>query len=226
MRSKAARVALILFVMLIILLVIGQIAAPRIAASYVEREIKKRYPDCGKVDVSVKAFPFLKLLFSEYDELVIKSSGITVEEVKFDKVSMESNSGKVASYDAWVTQQEIFKVFSTTNSYLSNPTLDMEKGFINVYGTVIDSSPQVNVHLKGTLKVVDATQIFLDPVLIEVESPYDIPAIANQIEERANTTPVFNLKENLDFSVTEIDFAAGMMHIKGYVDLDRILNKS
>ncbi|MBN2168619.1 MAG: hypothetical protein JW738_05190 [Actinobacteria bacterium] len=161
----------------------------------------------------------------DYDNLEVQADRIAVEGIIFDTVTLKSDSWPDASYEAWVTDKEMYGVFSVSTSYLSQPALKLEGGYLIASGTINVGYSAVTVNIRGSLVPRDGRRIFLLPAEVEVTSPYNSSAIEDEVIDTVNSKPLFDMQENLPFKVSEIHITTGRLRFNGSMNIEHALKQ-
>ncbi|MBU1671589.1 MAG: DUF2993 domain-containing protein [Actinobacteria bacterium] len=223
-KKRALIIVAAVVVVLLGLWIASEIVIPRVAASYIKKEIRKRYPQAGAIDVSVSAFPAIKLVFKEYDKLHVEVSSITLQDVNFDKITLDSTKWPQGHFKAFIVADEIVRFFSLTHSYVQEATLSMEGDKLRVRGKVNVAGVTVDVDAVGTLEPTAGKLVFFKPAEVNV-SGISVPArgvaLVNQV---MLDNPVFVVREDLPYTITGVKVGGGMLEIEGDANLEKALN--
>lgn len=223
-RSRSILLVVILAVVLVALWVASELAIPGIAASYARREITKRYPDAAPVTASVKAFPALKLAFRKYDRLRVTVGSITLQDVRFSRIELESTDWPDADFRAAIGQDEIMRFFSLQHSYVMEPRITIVPGGLKVTGKVDVGLALVNVSSVGALECADGRNVYFRPDDIQV-SGARVPGQGVEMVRRVmDDNPVFVVRQDLPYTIEEVGTEAERVIITGRVDLEKALN--
>ena len=225
MRSWAFKAPIIIILVLLILWGITEIAGPPIAEAVVKGMIQDRYPQVTDPSVSISAFPALKLAFKKYDKLtIIVNVMITLQGVNFDHIELRSSEWPAGRYRAVIRPEEIQRFFSLKNSYVIDPQLTIQENELSVAGKVNVGNFKVSVNAVGTLEPVDGKKIFFRPQNIQVAG---IP-LASQgvtlVKQVMEANPVFTVREDLPYTISQIFVEQGRLVLKGNVDMEKALN--
>ncbi|MHB8894245.1 MAG: LmeA family phospholipid-binding protein [Candidatus Geothermincolia bacterium] len=222
--GKGWIVAIVIVAVLLVLWIVSEIVIPAVASSYVKNEIKKKYPQAQDVSVSIRAFPAIRLAFKDYSRLVVKVRDITLEDVKFDSIVLESNKWPNGVFDATVLPSEIMRFFSATHSYVLQPQLAINSGAIQVSGKMNLGYATVSVSATGNLEPRGGKQIFFTPSNIEIAGIGNSAKATGVVRDIMASNPVFVIRADLPFDVTAVTASNGKIQVKGTVDLSKALN--
>ena len=217
------KILIIVVLVLVILWAASEIAIPKIASTYITNKVKNKYPQARDVSASVSAFPAIKLAFKDYSSLTVKVSGITIEGVTFKTIQLKSSKWPAGSYTAVVTPDEIMRFFSTTHSYVLQPSLSLSGGKIQVSGEMNLGYAVAGIKATGNLAPKAGKQVFFEPAEITVTGMKSTTQAQNVIRQIMASDPVFVIRENLPFTVTGIAATSGAIVVKGNVDLEKAL---
>ncbi len=224
MRSWAFKAPIIIILVLLILWAITEIAGPPIAEAVVKGMIQNRYPQVTDPSVSISAFPALKLAFKKYDKLTIIVNVITLQGVNFDRVELRSSEWPVGRYRAVIRPEEIQRFFSLKNSYVIDPQLTIQENELSVAGKVSVGNFKVSVNAVGTLEPVGGKKLFFRPQNIQVAGiPLANQGVA-QVQKGMQENPVFTVREDLPYTISQIFVEQGKLVLKGNVDMEKALN--
>lgn len=220
---RTVRIIVALILCFLLLWLVSELALPPIASRYVKREIDSRYPEAGDVSVSVSAFPAVKLAFKKYDDLEVEGKLITIEGILFDSIKLRSDGWPGATYRATIGPQEINRFFTSAGSFLLNPEAGIVGDVLYLSGTVQVGSTAADVKATGTLRA-DVQDIFFMPVTIEVSGVTSTQKAIDQVNEAMSRSPVFVIREDVPFTVSEITVRGGKLVVDGTVDLEDALD--
>lgn len=224
MRSTTLKTVLIILSVLFVLFVASELIVPRVAASYVKREIRKRYPAVTGLSVSVKAFPALRLAFKQYGRLHVKAGNIALQGVDFDSISLDSPGWPGATFEAVIGPGEISRFFSLASSYLQEPEVRLEGDALRITGSVDTGDSNVEVDATGTLRALNGRNVFFEPREVRAGGVRVTSVGLDTVKQVMSGTPIFTVREDLPFSITGITVKGGMLKISGNVNLEKALN--
>jgi len=217
------KILIIVVLVLVILWVASEIAIPKIASTYITNKVKNKYPQARDVSASVSAFPAIRLAFKDYSSLTVKVSDITIEGVTFKTIQLKSSKWPAGSYSAVVTPDETMRFFSTTHSFVLEPSLSLSGGKIQVSGKMNLGYAVAGITATGNLAPKAGKQVFFEPAEITVTGMKSTTQAQNVIRQIMASDPVFVIRENLPFTVTGIAATSGAIVVKGNVDLEKAL---
>jgi|GEM_PF-913531 len=221
--SRGWKITTVIVAALLTLWIASEIAIPAIASSYIKREIKNKYPKAREVSVSVSAFPALRLAFKQYSRLEIKVNGITLEGINFDKIELKSNRWPDGVFTSLVSPDEIMRFFSLSYSYVLQPTITLEHGKIQVSGRIDLGYAVAGITATGNLKARDGRQVFFEPEDISADKVKLTAPAVESIRQIMATNPVFVIRDDLPFTVTEVTATGGALQTRGSVNLEKAL---
>lgn len=224
MRSTALKIVLIILSVLLVLWVASELIVPRVAASYVKREILKRYPDATGLSVSVKAFPALRLAFKQYSRLTVKAENITLQSVNFDSIALDSPGWPGATFEAVIGPGEISRFFSLASSYLLEPKVRLEGNALRVTGLINTGYSDIEVDATGTLRALNGRNVYFEPREVRAGGVRVTPEGVSAVKQVMARTPIFTVREDLPFSIIETSVEGGKLKISGSVNLEKALN--
>ncbi|HEY5494033.1 MAG TPA: hypothetical protein VIK15_05515 [Candidatus Anoxymicrobiaceae bacterium] len=217
------KILIIVVLVLVILWVASEIAIPKIASTYITNKVKNKYPQARDVSASVSAFPAIRLAFKDYSSLTVKVSDITIEGVTFKTIQLKSSKWPAGSYSAVVTPDETMRFFSTTHSFVLEPSLSLSGGKIQVSGKMNLGYAVAGITATGNLAPKAGKQVFFEPAEITVTGIKSTAQAQNVIRQIMASNPVFVIREGLPFTVTSIVATSGAIVVKGDVDLEKAL---
>ena len=209
--------------MLVVLWVASEVFIPMIASSYITNKVKNKYPQAQDVSASVSAFPAIRLAFKDYTSLQVKVSGITIEGVTFKTIELKSNKWPDGTYAALVTPDDIMRFFTTTHSYVLQPSLSLAGGRIQVSGKMNLGYATAGITATGNLVSKGGKQIYFEPAAVTVTGIKSTQQAQNVIRNIMATQPVFVIREDLPFTVDTIAVTGDALVVKGTVDLEKAL---
>jgi hypothetical protein len=222
--SWAFRVPLIIILILLLLWGVTEIAGPPIAEAVVKKMIRDRYPQATDPSVSIRAFPALKLAFKDYDKLTIVVNSITLQGVDFDRIELTSYDWPAGSFRGVIRQDEIERFFTLQHSYVIDPKLEIQNDSVVVSGKVSVSGLLVSVKAVGALVPLDGRRIYFEPQSVQVAG-VPIPSQGvTLVRQVMKENPVFTVREDLPYTITQIFVEQGKMVIKGNVNMEKALN--
>lgn len=222
--NTGLKALIIIVVILLVLVIASEIAIPIAGSWYLEREIKKRYPEAGSVSVSVRAFPAFRLLFKQYGSLKVEVEGITLKGVNFESIRLTSSRYPDALYEAFISQDEINRFFSIESSYLGDARIAVRNDNIQVIGKFDTGFGVFDVTATGTLSAANGREVYFRPQAVEA-SGINLPSeIVNQVKDAVGGTPIFLVRQDLPFTISSISAQQGKLKISGDVDLEQALN--
>jgi hypothetical protein len=223
-KKKALIIVAVIVGVLLVVWIASEIVIPRIAASYITKEIRKRYPQAGEIKVSVSAFPAIKLAFKKYDNLHVEVGDITLQEVNFKKITLDSKKWPQGHFKAVITADEIVRFFSLTHSYVLEPSLSMENDKLRVTGKVNVGGVVVDVDALGNLEPTAGRLVYFKPTEVNV-SGVNVPSRGVALVQQVMLdNPVFTVREDLPYTITSIKAGGGMLIIEGDANLEKALN--
>ena len=209
---------------LLVLWVASEIVIPRVASSYVENRIRKKYPEATSVSVSMSAFPAVRMAFRDYSNLTVKVRGVTLEDISFDAIVLESRKWPRGTFAATVLPSEMMRFFSATHSYVRQPALSLDGDAIKVTGRIDVGYATVDVVATGNLESRRGKQIFFVPDNVATEGVNNKAKAEAAVRDTMAASPVFVVRSDLPFDVTTITAGGGRLKVVGTVDLSRALN--
>jgi hypothetical protein len=224
MRSTAVKAIVIVLAVLILLWIASELIIPRVAASYAEREIRKRYPQATDVSVSVRAFPALKLAFKQYSRLRVSADNITLEGVNFDSIQLDSPGWPGGTFEAVIGATEINRFFSLATSYLVEPRVQLQGNTLRITGLINAGGSTVQVDATGTLHALNGKNVYFVPQDVVVGGVRFNEAGVSAVKEIMARTPIFTVRQNLPFDITGTVIEQGKLRITGNVNLEKALN--
>lgn len=223
-KKKTLIIIAVIVGILLVVWIASEIVIPRIAASYITREIKKRYPQANEIEVSVTAFPAIKLAFKDYDNLQVEVSDITLQEVDFQKITLDSKKWPQGYFKAVIGVEEIVRFFSTKHSYVLDPSLSMEKDALRVTGRINAGGLLLNVDALGNLEPAAGKLVYFKPIEVNV-SGISVPSRGVALVKQVMLdNPVFTVREDLPYTITGIKAGGGALVIEGNANLEKALN--
>ena len=223
-RSWAFKAPLIALVVLLLLWAITEIAGPPIAEGVVKGMIQERYPQVTDPSVSISAFPALKLAFKKYDKLTVIVNAITLQGVSFDRVELKSDEWPFGGFRGVIRTDEIQRFFSLKHSYVVDPQLVIQDDRVSVAGKVQVGGLMVSVNARGILEPVDGRKIFFQPQDVQVAGMPLVEKYVVQVQKVMQENPVFAVREDLPYTISNIFVEQGKMVITGNVDMEKALN--
>jgi LmeA-like phospholipid-binding len=224
LHSWAFKVPVIIIVILLLLWAVTEIAGPPIAEAVVKKMIQDRYPQATDPYVSISAFPALKLAFKKYDKLTVVVNSITLQGVNFDRIELTSDEWPAGRFRGVIRPDEIQRFFSLKHSYVIDPQLQIQDNLISVSGKVNVSGLLISVNAVGTLVPLDGRRVFFEPQSVQVAGlPVSGEGVA-LVQQVMKENPVFTVREDLPYTITQIFVEQGKMVIKGNVDMEKALN--
>lgn len=224
MGRGALKVIIIVLAIVLVLWGASEIAIPRIASWYIEKEIKKEYPQATDVSVSVKAFPALKLAFKKYSRLDVRIGNVTLEGVDFVSIDMLSSAWPMGAFTAVINQDELNKFFDPANPDIGDLRLEFATNVVRAHFSVEIGPSTVDAVATGALSARNGRDVYFVPDSIKVED-FDVPESATSIISRyMNSYPVFSVREDLPFTINELKPGAGTLSVMGTVNLEKALN--
>ena len=217
------KILIIVVLVLVVLWVASEIALPKIASTYITNKVKNKYPQAKDVSATVSAFPAIRLAFKDYSSLTVKVSGITIEGVTFKTIQLKSRKWPAGSYTAVVTPDETMRFFSTTHSFILDPSLSLSVGKIQVSGMMNLGYAVAGIKATGNLTPKTGKQVFFEPAEIAVTGIRSTAQAHNLIRQIMASDPVFVIRDDLPFTVTSIVATNGAIVVKGNVDLEKAL---
>ena len=221
--SRPLKILIIILAVLLALYVASELLIPVGASWYIEREIKKRYPDATDVSVSVRAFPAFKLFSKKYSKLTIEAKEIELEGIDFDSLKLSSSTYPSGTFDAVIDQGEISDFFPVADSYLENPQVTTQDSEILVTGTVDLGFGPLNVSGTGTLVPQNGREVYIVAHSITVGSGSAQREYEEAVRQYIMENPIFEVREDLPFTITTIKAGHGKLTITGDVDIEEAL---
>lgn len=209
---------------LLVLFLASELVIPRIAASYVKREIRKHYPTVKDLSVSVRAFPALRLAFKRYSRMTVKAGNITLQGIDFDSITLESPGWPGATFEAVIGQEEIGSFFSLASSYLEDPEVTLEDGALRITGSVDTGESSVEVVATGTLRALNGRNIYFEPLEVRAGGVRVTAAGLEAVRGVMDETPIFTVREDLPFNITGTQVDGGRLELSGSVNLEKALD--
>lgn len=208
------------------LYIASELLIPAAASWYVKREIKKRYPSVTDISVSVRSFPAFLLLFKKYSHLKLTARRITLEEVTFDQIELASSRFPDATFEAVIGQSEINRFFTLSSSYLENPGIIIEQDRLRVSGGVDVGFGTIDAVATGTLDARGGREVYFQPRTINVEGLSMPSTGVGLVRGVMGGRPLFTVRQDLPFTISEIAAEQGKLKIRGNVDLEKALKVS
>jgi len=222
--GRGWKVLIIVVAVLIVLWVASEIAIPLAADAYIKGKIKNKYPKAHDISVSVHAFPAIRLAFKQYSSLDVKVSGITLENVNFQTITLHSKKWPLGTFDATITSSEIIRFFSLTHSYVLQPELTLNQDSLQVSGRMNLGYTTATVTAVGKLVPKDGKLVYFQPDKVTVAG-ISIPSKGvNLVSQIMKDNPVFVVREDLPFTISAITARNGNLDIKGSVNLEQALH--
>jgi hypothetical protein len=225
-RSWAFKAPLIVLVVLLLLWGITEIVGPPIAEGVVKGMIKDRYPQATDPYVSISAFPALKLAFKKYNKLTVTVDAITLQGVSFDRVELRSEEWPFGTFKGVIRADEIQRFFSLKHSYVIDPQLVIQNDRASVEGKMQVGGMMVSVSAFGVLEPVDGRKVFFRPQEVKVAGMLLAEKYVAQVQKVMQESPVFEVREDLPYTISQIFIERGKMVITGNVDMEKALNIS
>lgn len=224
MRSRLLKTTLIVVSVVLALWLASELAAPRIAASYVKREIRKGYPGATELSVSVRAFPAIMLAFKRYTRLTVEAGGVTLQGVDFDRIALNSPGWPGATFEAVIGPGEISRFFSLASSYLVDPEVSLGDNGLEVKGLVKTGDSTVDIEAKGSLRALNGRFVYFAPDEITASGVRVTPEGLATVRQVMDRSPIFTVREDLPYSITDMSVESGRLKISGNVNLEKALN--
>ena len=224
MRSKLLITALIIVSVVLVLWLATELAAPRIAASYIKREIRKRYPGATELSVSVRAFPAIMLAFKKYGRLTVEAGGVTLQGVGFERIALDSPGWPGATFEAVIGPLEISRFFSLASSYLVDPEVSLVDNALHVKGLVNTGGSTVDIEATGSLRALNGRFVYFAPDEITASGVRVTPDGLSTVRQVMDRSPIFTVREDLPYSITDMSVKNGRLEISGNVNLEKALD--
>lgn len=224
MRRKFLMVFLIIVWLLLVIFIASEILVPRVASWYAVREIRRHYPGAGEISVSVDAFPALRLLFKQYSSLSIKVERINLKGVNFDSIGLKSSGWPNGTYEAVISEREINRFFTATSPYVMDAEIALEEDIISLSGQIDTGYGIVDLaSASGTLEPTEERYVYIVPESIEIVG-LSVPELAiEEVRSVMEDNPIFVVREDLPFIISDIEVESGKLRIVGRVDMEQAL---